>query len=206
VKKRRTDREDEKAAQEEEKELMLREVALAEAVQLERKEEEFHLKQAMERSTIRLKEGRAKPIDILYQNLNASLAEFDMSMTDPTVVFAGLSLKELQVRAGYAIGVRASPPRAGRSQRVSASAWWDVCPLTARARCHRHCATISHRTPVWRTTTRTASSGGRCWCWRTRSLRTPRRASTASGHVRVVRRSSSPPVDCTSPWTTTSRA
>jgi len=98
VKKRRTDREDEKAAQEEEKELMLREVALAEAVQLERKEEEFHLKQAMERSTIRLKEGRAKPIDILYQNLNASLAEFDLSMTDPTVVFAGLSLKELQVR------------------------------------------------------------------------------------------------------------
>ena len=59
-------------------------------------EEEFHLKQAMERSTIRLKEGRAKPIDILYQNLNASHDKFDLSMTDPTVVFAGLSVKELQ--------------------------------------------------------------------------------------------------------------
>mmetsp|Transcript_35503 Transcript_35503/g.68061 ORF Transcript_35503/g.68061 Transcript_35503/m.68061 type:complete len:669 (-) Transcript_35503:338-2344(-) len=95
VKKRREDRETEKAAQEEEKDMMMRERAIAEAVELEKKEEEFHLNQAKERSTIRLKEGRAKPIDILYKNLNADPRDFDLNVDQPMLIFSGLTHKEM---------------------------------------------------------------------------------------------------------------
>jgi hypothetical protein len=49
--------------------MLERERALADAVDLERKEEEFHLKQARVRAGIRRAEGRPKPIDLLAGNL-----------------------------------------------------------------------------------------------------------------------------------------
>ncbi|KAK3278867.1 hypothetical protein CYMTET_13223 [Cymbomonas tetramitiformis] len=96
VKKRREERELEKAQAEEEALLLNRERAAAEAADLEKKEEEFHLQQAKERSIIRVKEGRAKPIDVLSKNLNAEPKEFDLHSDEPHHIFAGLTYKEIQ--------------------------------------------------------------------------------------------------------------
>ena len=59
VKKRRLDREKKRADQEEMLNLLQRERGIAEAVELERKEEEFHLEQAKMRAKQRIREGRS---------------------------------------------------------------------------------------------------------------------------------------------------
>eukprot|EP00218_Dolichomastix_sp_CCMP3274_P006771 CAMPEP_0170144050 /NCGR_PEP_ID=MMETSP0033_2-20121228/13274_1 /TAXON_ID=195969 /ORGANISM="Dolichomastix tenuilepis, Strain CCMP3274" /LENGTH=687 /DNA_ID=CAMNT_0010380531 /DNA_START=15 /DNA_END=2078 /DNA_ORIENTATION=- len=94
VKERREQREQERMAIEEEKELLDRERAAAEAVELERKEEEFHLEQAKVRAEMRMREGRAKPIDILARNLHDKTA-FDASVR-PDVIFGTLGSKMIE--------------------------------------------------------------------------------------------------------------
>ncbi|KAJ4717308.1 cactin [Melia azedarach] len=70
VRKRREERVPEKAKREEEIALLARERAAADFQEMEKKEAEFLLGQSLIRSKIRLDEGRVKPIDILYMQLN----------------------------------------------------------------------------------------------------------------------------------------
>jgi len=79
----------------------------------ENKEREFNLQQAKLRSEIRIREGRPKPIDILYKNLtfgapasktaplilpptNKDAPEFDFRLKHPHSIFKGLSLQEMK--------------------------------------------------------------------------------------------------------------
>lgn len=75
---------------------MQREEALIEAVELEKKEEEFHVKQAKMRSDIRVREGRARAVDLVARNVDAELGsgEFDPNVR-PLEVFANLTTQEL---------------------------------------------------------------------------------------------------------------
>ena len=96
VKVQREDRDREKMEKEEEREIMQREQALIEAVELEKKEEEFHLQQAAMRSDIRVKEGRARAIDLVSRNLHAvpGSPDYDPSV-HPLGIFDGLTLTEM---------------------------------------------------------------------------------------------------------------
>lgn len=65
-----------------------------------RKEEEFHLKQAKLRSQIRIRENRAKPADLIYNNLSLIDAKefpenFKFEPREPHKILEGLSLKQL---------------------------------------------------------------------------------------------------------------
>lgn len=95
VKKRREDRAVEKARHEEEMAILARERARAEFQDWEKKEEEFHFQQSKVRSEIRLKDGRAKPIDILSKNLNLS-DDFDVEINEPYKIYKGLTVKEME--------------------------------------------------------------------------------------------------------------
>jgi len=95
VKKRREQREAERAAMAEELELIQRERSMAEAVELERKEEEFHLEQAKVRARQRLAEGRPKAIDLVTNNLYL-LEGFDPSEEDPVSIITSLNIYQLR--------------------------------------------------------------------------------------------------------------
>ena len=82
VKKRREKRAIEKAQHEEEMAMLARERARAEYQDWEKKEEEFHFEQSKVRSESRLREGRAKPIDVLSKNLNM-YEDFDTEVSEP---------------------------------------------------------------------------------------------------------------------------
>lgn len=56
---------------------------------------QFHLDMARQRAEQRLREGRAKPIDVLAANLFLS-AEFDPSVSAPYAVFEGLQLGDVR--------------------------------------------------------------------------------------------------------------
>lgn len=99
VKKRREQREAERAAMAEELELIQRERAMAEAVDLERKEEEFHLEQAKVRARQRLAEGRPKAIDLITNNLFL-LDGFDPTEDDPAAILSTLNLPQLRELQG----------------------------------------------------------------------------------------------------------
>lgn len=94
VKKRREERALEKAQREEEMALLARERARAEFQDWEKKEEEFHFDQSKVRSEIRLREGRARPIDVLTKHLNGS-DDLDIEINEPYMVFKGLTVKEM---------------------------------------------------------------------------------------------------------------
>ena len=96
VKQQRERRDREAMEKEQERELMQREEALIEAVELEKKEEEFHVKQAKMRSDIRVREGRARAVDLVARNVDAELGsgEFDPNVR-PLEVFANLTTQEL---------------------------------------------------------------------------------------------------------------
>ncbi|XP_058739130.1 splicing factor Cactin-like isoform X2 [Vicia villosa] len=94
VKKRREERALEKAQHEEEMALLARERARAEFQDWEKKEEEFHFDQSKVRSEIRLREGRARPIDVLTKHLNGS-DDLDIEINEPYLVFKGLTVKEM---------------------------------------------------------------------------------------------------------------
>ncbi|XP_020227427.1 cactin isoform X2 [Cajanus cajan] len=95
VKKRREERALEKARHEEEMALLARERARAEFQDWEKREEEFHFDQSKVRSEIRLREGRARPIDILTKHLNGS-DDLDIEINEPYMVFKGLTVKEME--------------------------------------------------------------------------------------------------------------
>ncbi|KAL2323161.1 hypothetical protein Fmac_027540 [Flemingia macrophylla] len=95
VKKRREERALEKARHEEEMALLARERARAEFQDWEKREEEFHFDQSKVRSEIRLREGRARPIDILTKHLNGS-DDLDIEKNEPYMVFKGLTVKEME--------------------------------------------------------------------------------------------------------------
>ena len=96
VKEQREQRDKERMEKEEEREIMQREEALIEAVELEKREEEFHLNQAWMRSDMRVKSGRARAIDLLSRNLNAEpgAPEWDPSV-HPLSIFDRLTLTEI---------------------------------------------------------------------------------------------------------------
>ncbi|KAI6670803.1 hypothetical protein NL676_005688 [Syzygium grande] len=99
VKKRREERALEKAQHEEEMAMLARERARAEFQDWEKKEEEFHFDQSKVRSEIRLREGRAKAIDVLSKHLNGS-DDLDIELNEPYMVFKGLTVKEMEELRG----------------------------------------------------------------------------------------------------------
>lgn len=56
---------------------------------------QFHLDQALFRAKTRIKEGRAKPIDIAATSLHLT-AEFEPEQDPPYQLFEGLSLEDMQ--------------------------------------------------------------------------------------------------------------
>lgn len=57
---------------------------------------QFHFEQSKVRSEIRLREGRAKPIDVLSKNLNLS-DDFDVEINEPYKIY--------KVRPNFIVGV-----------------------------------------------------------------------------------------------------
>ncbi|KAI8585640.1 mid region of cactin-domain-containing protein [Geranomyces variabilis] len=106
LKRRRNEREAEMELREQEAARLQREQDRAAMGDWEAKENEFHLSQAKTRAQIRIKEGRAKPIDILAINLSlagdAKLAqEFDamgleMGVDEPYLIFRNLDRDEVE--------------------------------------------------------------------------------------------------------------
>ncbi|KAG2217165.1 hypothetical protein INT45_003589 [Circinella minor] len=102
--KRRAEREVEMQLREEEAMRMQREAELAQMGDWETKEEEFHLEQAKRRAEIRIKEGRAKPIDILAMNLRLANepdkveedVELEIDLEEPYTIFDNLTLDETE--------------------------------------------------------------------------------------------------------------
>ena len=78
VKRAREEREAEKLAWEQEKEMLEREREQMAYVDNEKREEEFMLKQTRMRAHIRVGEGRAKPIDLLSESLTLLLPDLDV--------------------------------------------------------------------------------------------------------------------------------
>jgi len=79
---------------EEEKARMQKETEEQSHFQWEQQADQFHLEQAKLRSKIRLKEGRAKPIDMLAKNLVSD--DTDVEMQEPYKLFRGLDLDQLE--------------------------------------------------------------------------------------------------------------
>ncbi|KAF7721123.1 hypothetical protein EC973_005388 [Apophysomyces ossiformis] len=102
--KRRAEREREMQLREEEMARMQRDAELAQMGDWQAKEEEFHLEQAKRRAEIRIKEGRAKPIDILAMNLRLSNepdkveenVELEIDLEEPYTIFDNLTLEETE--------------------------------------------------------------------------------------------------------------
>ncbi|CAH8264984.1 unnamed protein product [Arabidopsis lyrata] len=92
-KKRREETAEERARHEEDMALLARERARAEFQDWEKKEEEFKFEQSKVRSKIRLLEGRAKPIDVLYKYVD----DMDIKLSEqPYMVFKGLNVKDME--------------------------------------------------------------------------------------------------------------
>eukprot|EP00039_Didymoeca_costata_P030511 m.29952 g.29952 ORF g.29952 m.29952 type:complete len:623 (+) comp8155_c0_seq1:61-1929(+) len=98
VKKARADKERELEEREEEKrrEQQAKEDALFEKWMGD--EETFHLEQARMRSKIRIKDGRAKPIDILadYAHSLSSPEQAEFNLSEPYAIFVGLELEDVE--------------------------------------------------------------------------------------------------------------
>ena len=67
---------------------------------------QFHLDMARQRAEQRLREGRAKPIDVLAANLFLS-TDFDPSVAAPYAVFEGLQLGDVRDLADDIRGMQA---------------------------------------------------------------------------------------------------
>ncbi|RIB19526.1 mid region of cactin-domain-containing protein [Gigaspora rosea] len=100
--KRRAEREIERQLREEELARMQRDAEIAAMGDWASKEDEFHLEQAKRRAEIRIKESRAKPIDILAINLRlADESEvvddaLEIDMDEPYTIFDNLTLPEVE--------------------------------------------------------------------------------------------------------------
>ncbi|KAK9721780.1 hypothetical protein K7432_003179 [Basidiobolus ranarum] len=100
--KRRAEREIEMQLREEEKNRLQREADLAALGDWKSKEDEFHLEQAKLRAEIRIKENRAKPIDILAINIRladegdkAGDLGLEISMDEPYAIFEDLEYEDV---------------------------------------------------------------------------------------------------------------
>ncbi|CAG8539161.1 5052_t:CDS:10, partial [Racocetra fulgida] len=100
--KRRAEREIERQLREEELARMQRDAEIAAMGDWASKEDEFHLEQAKRRAEIRIKENRAKPVDILAINLRlADESEvvddaLEIDMDEPYTIFDNLTLPEVE--------------------------------------------------------------------------------------------------------------
>ncbi|KAI9304591.1 mid region of cactin-domain-containing protein [Cunninghamella echinulata] len=102
--KKRAEREIERKLREEEMDRQQREAELAQMGDWKTKEEEFHLEQAKKRAEIRIKEGRAKPIDILAMNLRLANepdkvdenVELEIDLEEPYTIFDSLNVEETE--------------------------------------------------------------------------------------------------------------
>ncbi|CAO0789326.1 unnamed protein product [Mucor circinelloides] len=100
--KRRAERERELELREEEQARVQRDAELAAMGDWEAKEEEFHLEQAKQRAAIRIRDGRAKPIDILAMNLRLANepdkveedVDLEIDLDEPYTIFENLSLAD----------------------------------------------------------------------------------------------------------------
>ncbi|RUS21909.1 mid region of cactin-domain-containing protein [Endogone sp. FLAS-F59071] len=104
LQKRRVEREIEMALREEELSRMQRESEAAMMGDWQAKEDEFHLEQAKRRAEIRIKEGRAKPIDILAMNMRLANeaemleenVELEIDLEEPYTIFDNLTVEEVE--------------------------------------------------------------------------------------------------------------
>ncbi|KAI9284531.1 mid region of cactin-domain-containing protein [Umbelopsis sp. AD052] len=102
--KRRAEREIEMELREEEKARMQRDAELAQMGDWRTKEDEFHLEQAKKRAEIRIREGRAKPIDILAMNMRLANeadkveeeVDLEVDLDEPYTIFDDLTLAETE--------------------------------------------------------------------------------------------------------------
>ncbi|XP_031404891.1 cactin-like [Punica granatum] len=95
VRKRREERALEKSLHEEDGALLALERARAVFQGWEKGDGEFHFNQTKLRPEIRLREGHAKPIDILTGHLNG-LSSLNIELNDPCMVFKGLTVKDTE--------------------------------------------------------------------------------------------------------------
>ncbi|BFZ01693.1 hypothetical protein BsWGS_04732 [Bradybaena similaris] len=96
VKKRRLEREHEQEEREKEREMLQREKEADYFKEWEKQEDGFHLNQAILRSEIRIKDGRAKPIDLLAKYISAEDDELAIEMHEPYSYLYGLTIRDLE--------------------------------------------------------------------------------------------------------------
>ena len=96
VKKRRLERELERQQREDEMAEMQRSKEAAQFQEWERQEDQFHLEQARLRSSIRIQDGRAKPIDLLAKYIGSEAVIDAVEMHEPYAYLHGLSVKDLE--------------------------------------------------------------------------------------------------------------
>ncbi|XP_018425976.1 PREDICTED: cactin [Nanorana parkeri] len=96
VKQLRLEREREKAMREQELEMLQREKEAEHFKTWEEQEDNFHLQQAKLRSKIRIRDGRAKPIDLLAKYVSAEDDDLAVEMHEPYTFLTGLTVSDLE--------------------------------------------------------------------------------------------------------------
>lgn len=96
VKKRRLEREQERAQREEEMQRLQRQKEAAQFKEWEKQEDIFHLQQALLRSKIRIEDGRAKPIDLLAKYISTEDEDLAVEMHEPYTYLNGLTIRDLE--------------------------------------------------------------------------------------------------------------
>ncbi|CAM9802749.1 unnamed protein product [Lampetra fluviatilis] len=96
VKQLRLEREREQALRDQELEMMQRDKEAEHFKQWEQQEDNFHLQQAKLRSKIRIKDGRAKPIDLLAKYVGMEEEDLAVEMHEPYTFLNGLTASDLE--------------------------------------------------------------------------------------------------------------
>nr|XP_048289716.1 cactin [Myodes glareolus] len=96
VKQLQQEREREKTMREQELELLQREKEAEHFKSWEEQEDSFHLQQAKLRSKIRIRAGRAKPIDLLAQYIRAEDDDLAVEMQEPYTFLIGLTVADME--------------------------------------------------------------------------------------------------------------
>lgn len=96
VKQLRLEREREKAMREQELEMLQREKEAEHFKTWEEQEDHFHLQQAKLRSKIRIRDGRAKPIDLLAKYISAEDDDLAVEMHEPYTFLNGLTVADME--------------------------------------------------------------------------------------------------------------
>lgn len=95
VKQLRLEREREKAMREQELEMLQREKESEHFKTWAEQEDNFHLHQAKLRSKIRIRDGRAKPIDLLAKYISAEDDDLSVEMHEPYTFLNGLTVTDM---------------------------------------------------------------------------------------------------------------